>query len=214
MLIAPLLAAAAMAPPFTAHVDNPYFPVQPGMRWVYRGVEGGKRSRDVVKVTAHVEIIAGVPCATVRDRLYLDGRLAEDTRDWYSQDAKGTVWYFGEDTKELDRHGRVTSTEGSWRAGVHGARQGIIMPARPRAGQQHVEDDRVVLVDGSLEQRPLTVLGHVYGKALVAQPAGDGPRELRVVLDEQQSHQPRENSTRSALSRGPFSDFSRMFPIP
>jgi hypothetical protein len=120
---------------FTAEVTNPYFPARPGMVWVYRGVQDRRRLRDVVRVTAHVEIVDGVRCATVRDKVYLDGRLAEDTRDWLSQDARGTVWYFGEATAELDRHGRVRSTEGSWRAGVHGARQGIVMPRDPRAGQ-------------------------------------------------------------------------------
>jgi hypothetical protein len=136
MLIGTLLAAAALGGGhFTAHVTNPYFPARPGMRWVYTGVDSGHRLRDVVRVSRHVEMVNGVPCATVRDRVYLNGRLAEDTIDWFSQDARGTVWYFGEATKELDRHGRVKSTEGSWRAGVDGARQGIVMPRRPRAGQ-------------------------------------------------------------------------------
>src|SRR6188472_4204574 len=124
MLIATLLLAAALTPPpashFSARVTNPFFPARPGMRWVYRGVDGGRRLRDVVTVSAHVERVAGEPCATVRDRVFLDGRLAEDTSDWFSQDRGGTVWYFGEVTRELDRHGRTTSTEGSWRAGVHG----------------------------------------------------------------------------------------------
>jgi hypothetical protein len=81
-----------------------------------------------------VKRIRGVPCAVVRDRAYLDGRLRESTTDWYSQDAHGTVWYFGEATAELDARGRVTSTEGSWRAGRDGAREGIFMPASPRVG--------------------------------------------------------------------------------
>src|SRR5205085_2283092 len=63
----------------------------------------------------------GVPCVAVSDRLYLRGRLEERTTDWYSQDAKGNVWYFGESTAELDAHGHVTSTEGTWTAGVNGA---------------------------------------------------------------------------------------------
>ena len=32
-------------------------------------------------------------------------------------------------------HGHVTSTEGTWRAGVDGAKPGIYMPAHPRVGQ-------------------------------------------------------------------------------
>jgi len=134
-----LLAATASATPpatsFSARVDNPWFPLKPGTRYVYTGVKDGQSSRDVVTVTHRAKTIAGVPCAVVLDRLYLRGRLEERTTDWYSQDARGNVWYFGEQTAELDRRGRVTSTEGTWTTGVNGARPGIYMPAHPRVGQ-------------------------------------------------------------------------------
>ena len=53
----------------------------------------------------------------------------------------------------LDRHGKVVSREGSWRAGRAGARPGIFMPRRPRVGQSfeqehfpgHAEDHFAVL---------------------------------------------------------------------
>jgi hypothetical protein len=132
------LAAAALAAPsgFTAHVDNPYFPLLKGMRWEYRGVKDGRKLRDVVRVTGRVRRIDGVPCASVSDLGYLDGRLEERTTDWYTQDRHGAVWYYGESTAELDRHGHVTSREGSWRAGVDGAKPGIFMPGHPRVGQE------------------------------------------------------------------------------
>jgi hypothetical protein len=120
---------------FSAHVDNPWFPLKPGTRYVYTGVRDGQPSRDVVVVTHQTRTIEGVPCVVVQDRLYLRGRLAERTIDWYSQDRQGNVWYFGERTAELARSGRVTSTSGTWTAGVDGARPGIYMPANPRVGQ-------------------------------------------------------------------------------
>jgi len=130
-------ATPRMPPPssFSARVDNPWFPLRSGTRYLYTGVKDGKSSRDVVIVTHRTRTIQGVPCVAVADRLYLRGRLEERTTDWYSQDARGNVWYFGEVTAELDRHGHVTSTEGTWTAGVDGGRAGIYMPGRPRVGQ-------------------------------------------------------------------------------
>src|SRR5204863_33516 len=75
--------------------------------------------------------IEGVRCTAVRDLTYVAGRLEERTTDFFAQDDRGRVWYFGEETAELDAHGKVTSTEGTWRSGVHGARAGIVMPAPP-----------------------------------------------------------------------------------
>jgi hypothetical protein len=125
---------------FSAHVSNSWFPLLPGTTYVYRGVKDGKPARDVVTVTHATKKIQGKPCAVVTDRLYLGGRLAERTTDWYSQDREGNVWYFGEDTAELDAHGRVKTTEGSWQAGVRGARAGIYMPASPRVGQSGTQE--------------------------------------------------------------------------
>ena len=53
----------------------------------------------------------------IHDQVFLNGELTEDTFDWEAQDAAGNVWYFGEDSKELE-DGVVVSTEGSWEAGV------------------------------------------------------------------------------------------------
>jgi len=111
------------------------------MRWEYRGVEGGRPARDVVTVTSRTEGVDGAKSAVVHDRLYHGRRLVERTTDFYSQDAAGTVWYYGEDTAELDSRGRVKSTEGTWRAGRDGARSGIFMPAHPRRGQTFRQED-------------------------------------------------------------------------
>jgi hypothetical protein len=147
------LIALTPGPGFTAHVDNPWFPLRAGTVSVYTGMKDGRSARDVVTVTPRVTTIDGAPCVVVKDRLYLNGRLEERTTDWFSQDSRGNVWYFGESTAELDAHGRVTSTEGTWRAGRDGAQPGIYMPAQPvpgRTGRQefykgHAEDHFEVL---------------------------------------------------------------------
>jgi hypothetical protein len=145
--------AAADRPRFSPTVDNPWFPLTPGTTFHYTGVKDGKPSRDVVTVTRRTRTIDGAPCVAVKDKLYLAGRLAERTTDWYSQDRAGNVWYFGESTEELAPDGHVTTREGSWLAGVHGAKSGIFMFANPRVGQSarqefykgHAEDHFMVL---------------------------------------------------------------------
>ena len=132
--------SSAGARTFVRTIDNPWFPLKPGSVWRYRGVKDGKPSRDIVRVTGRTKTILGVRTTAVSDRLYLSGRLEERTTDWYAQDSRGNVWYFGEDTAELDRHGRVKTREGSWQAGVKGARQGLFMPARPRVGQTGLQE--------------------------------------------------------------------------
>ena len=70
----------------------------------------------------------------IRDKVFLNGSLIEDTFDWYAQDKEGNVWYFGEDPKEY-QNGKMTSTKESWEAGADGAKPGIIMQADPKVGR-------------------------------------------------------------------------------
>ena len=141
-LAALVLAAAAggSGAGFSAQVSNTWFPLRPGTTLIYTGKKDGEPARDVFRVTHRVARVAGAPCVVIDDRLYLSGKLRERTTDWYSQDARGNVWYFGEQTAELDRRGRVVSTEGTWRAGVDGARPGVFMPAHPRVGQSFAQE--------------------------------------------------------------------------
>ena len=124
---------------FIAVVDNPYFPLRPGMRWEYVSHADEGVERTVVTVTPRTRTIAGVTCVVVRDTVRLDGEVVEDTYDWYAQDREGAVWYFGEDTKEYE-DGKVVTTAGSWEAGVRDARPGIAMPARPRVGDHYRQE--------------------------------------------------------------------------
>lgn len=144
--LALVIAAFALPPPLPApaefgpHVTNPWFPLSPGHYLVYRGTKDGQPSRERFKVTRETKTILGVGCTVVSDKLYLHGRLEERTEDWYAQDKAGNVWYLGEATAELYPNGSVKTREGSWQAGVDGARAGIFMPAHPHRGQSGIQE--------------------------------------------------------------------------
>jgi hypothetical protein len=153
---------------FTTEITNPYWPMKPGSRWVYRETDKDTTKRVVVTVTDRTRRIAnGVVARVVRDVVTEDGEPVEVTDDWYAQDSEGNIWYLGEDTAEYE-HGKVASKEGSFEAGVDGAQAGVIMPARPRPGLRyrqeyyagHAEDRAKVL---SLDERASVPHGSFTG---------------------------------------------------
>lgn len=125
---------------FVATVDNPWFPLPAGAQWTYQGQKDGIPSHEVVSATGETKTIEGVRCSIVHDVLYQRGHVAERTDDYYAQDKAGTVWYFGEDTAELDAKGEVTSREGTWHSGENGARAGVFMTANPQVGDSHRQE--------------------------------------------------------------------------
>jgi hypothetical protein len=120
---------------FTTRIDNPYYPLRPGDRKVWRETApDGTRQKIVDHVTARTKLIANgirarVVIAKVTNRA---GKLVEYTEEWFAQDRAGTVWYFGESTYKIENGKR--NTEGSFEAGVDGAEPGVQMPAHPKAG--------------------------------------------------------------------------------
>jgi hypothetical protein len=134
-------------------LDNAYWPMAVGSRWVYTETDGeGNEQKVEVTVLDQTKEILGIQATVVHDVVSQDGETVEDTFDWYAQDSFGNLWYLGEDTKEYE-NGKVVSTEGSWQAGVDGAQAGIIMPADPQVGMAyrqewyagHAEDNAEVL---------------------------------------------------------------------
>jgi len=125
---------------FTSEIDNPWLPLRVGSRWVYRETDAeGAEQRVEVTVLDETRDVMGVEARVVHDVVTEDGELVEDTYDWYAQDADGNVWYLGEDTKEFE-HGKVSTTAGSWEAGVDGAQAGIVMPAEPDVAMSYRQE--------------------------------------------------------------------------
>lgn len=119
---------------FVSQIDNPYWPMVPGTRWIYRESDPqGNAQKVKVTVTTHTKDILGIQATVVHDVVTEHGQLIENTWDWYAQDVCGNVWYLGENTKEYE-NGVVVTTAGSWEAGVDGAQAGVIVPADPQVG--------------------------------------------------------------------------------
>jgi len=114
---------------FVSQITNRYFPLTPGTALIY---EGGGEHVDFF-VTYNTRVILGVTCVEVHDTVTNSaGEVIEDTRDWFAQDKQGNVWYFGENSQEIEG-GLVVSLQGSWTGGVDGAKPGIVMKGAPRA---------------------------------------------------------------------------------
>lgn len=131
-----MIEAPDLPPPseFAGEVDNLFFPLIPGTRFEYRSDTDEGVETTIVEVTNQTRTILGIVTTVVRDRVYLDGDLTEDTYDWYAQDGAGNVWYLGEASCEIVDD-QCVSTEGSWEAGVDGARAGIQMWGDPALHQ-------------------------------------------------------------------------------
>jgi hypothetical protein len=199
---------------FVASIDNPYWPMAPGSKWVYRETDAeGNEQRVEVAVTDRAKTILGIDATVVHDVVSEDGQLIEDTYDWYAQDKAGNIWYLGEDTKEYE-DGEVVSTGGSWEAGVDGAQAGILLPVNPKVGMAYRQeyyageaedngeilslDERVEVAFGSFEHVLMTkdttplepdVLEHKFyaegvGPVLALGISGGGGREGLIRFEE------------------------------
>jgi hypothetical protein len=125
---------------FSTRIDNPYFPLVPSDRYVYRETDGNAKQKVVLSVSNKTKLIAnGITARIVHDRVTEHGKVIEDTFDWYAQDADGNVWYLGEDTVEC-KNGKIKSRSGSFEAGVDGAQPGVIMPANPKPGMKYRQE--------------------------------------------------------------------------
>jgi hypothetical protein len=122
---------------FTTKIDNPYYPLRPRDRRVYRETApDGTRQRIVDVVTNRTKLLAdGVTARVVKSRVTDHaGKLVEFTEEWFAQDRTGNVWYFGEDTTSYESG--KPDKHGSFEAGRNGAEPGVQMPAKPKRGMR------------------------------------------------------------------------------
>jgi len=116
---------------FSTVIDNPFFPLVPGTTFIYLTPDGV--SKDVFAVTHDTRVIDGVTCVVVHDSVFTNDVLTEDTQDFFAQDKQGNVWYFGENTAELE-DGLIATIAGSFLSGANNDKPGIVQEAHPAIG--------------------------------------------------------------------------------
>jgi hypothetical protein len=125
---------------FVNQGDNPYFILQPGYRLTLKGTESGRNVQLIVTVLDETHVVDGVATRVVEERESQNGELVEVSRNYFAFDpATKDVYYFGEDV-DVYKRGKVVNHEGSWLAGVNGARFGLMMPGTPAVGQKHFQE--------------------------------------------------------------------------
>jgi hypothetical protein len=181
-LLQPVFRLSDFPAPLT--IDNWLSPMAPGHHVVFHELEDGDCSVNDVVVTRGAKRdfqgpYAGLAARAVSDTVWSDdacngrrGRLLEDTTDWYAQDRDGNVWYVGERTIEyfFDGAGHPigSSTEGSWEAGRHGAKAGIVMFAHPVPGTRYRQEYLPGVAEDEAQDLRVnidvhTALGHFSG---------------------------------------------------
>lgn len=155
---------------FTLDINNDFFPLPVGQRWVLSGEDEGQTIGLRITVFNATEPFYGgqVTTRVVEELEWEDddanGRvngkenLREVSRNYYAQTQAGTVCYFGEDV-DIYEDGQVVSHEGAWRADASGNAPGIYMPKEPRPGmsfKQEVapgvaEDEATIVGSGTIE---------------------------------------------------------------
>jgi hypothetical protein len=118
-------------------IDNKFFPLIPGRRFIYEGRAnrggGVLPHRIIFTVTDMTKVINGVRTRVVWDRDFNEGQLAEAELAFFAQDNYGNVWSMGEYPEEYE-NGKFGGAPSVWIPGVARARAGVMMRARPRVG--------------------------------------------------------------------------------
>ena len=124
---------------FSLDATNQYYPLTVGSLVILEGEEDGDDIRVECRVLAETVVIDGVDVRILDHKSYINGEIHEVARNFYVEASDSTVCYFGEDV-EFYEGGELVNTQGTWRAGVNGAKPGVIMPADPSVGQTYFQE--------------------------------------------------------------------------
>jgi hypothetical protein len=122
---------------------NNYYPFQVGYQWIYGGDEDIQ-----VDVLDESKLIDDIRCFVVQDVVTEDGKLVEDTDDWFAvSKIDGAIWYCGEEVKDYEYfEGDVPSLpelvaiDGSFKVERDGDRAGVAFPVNPQVGDVYRQE--------------------------------------------------------------------------
>lgn len=142
---------------------NPYFKLIPGFRWILEGIEEDDGGEEI-RVREEVTVLCDTKWINLKGR-WIKTRVVEEralewdeeqeaykaieiSLNWFAICNKtNDVYYFGEWSRdcedgfdENDECEGEESNEGSWEAGKHGARPGIIMPGTFLLGSKYFQE--------------------------------------------------------------------------
>lgn len=125
---------------FTNVGRMPFFVLEPGYWLELEGQEKDGFHQLTVTVLGDTEVVDGVTTRVVEERERVDGELEEVSRNFFALcQETGSFFYFGESVDNYE-DGMVVNHGGSWRAGVAGARAGIIMPGAFLLGSRYYQE--------------------------------------------------------------------------
>lgn len=142
---------------FTTSITNKYFSLPVGRKLIYHADTENGVERTELEIESETKTILGVETVIYRDKVFLDGELVEDTKDYLAQDDDGNVWYFGEDVRNYE-NGQFKNNEGSWIAGVDGAKPGIWIKAVHTVGDSYRQE---YYKDNALDMRDVVAVEQV-----------------------------------------------------
>jgi hypothetical protein len=162
---------------------NPFFSLEPGDRLVL--AHGSEQL--VISVLPETRVVDGVETRVIEERETNSGALVEVSRNYYAMSRRtNSVFYFGEDV-DMYKGGKVVGHEGSWLAGVGGARFGLMMPGLPLLRARYYQEiaprlamDRAEII--SMTERLNTPAG-TFTNALKTEettPLEPGQREYKL----------------------------------
>jgi len=116
--------------------SNRYFILEPG----YQIILASNSEQVAMTVLNETETVNGIETRVIEEREFANGKLNEVSRNFFTICREhGDVFYHGEDV-DVYQDGKIIGHSGAWRAGVDGARAGLMMPAQTPVGLRHYQE--------------------------------------------------------------------------